>query len=157
MGALRSATGGSPRRRGLFVFSMLILVISGLLAMHALSVSGPHGHTSPTITIEDDHPVAETMPGGAMPTVMDDERMSKAAVGATHCGDGCSEPTPSHSMLMTGCVIALLIGLILLIAPSLWRRGRLTRLLAVRALPLPVAALPRPRAPSLIVLSISRT
>ena len=60
-------------------------------------------------------------------------------------------------MLMMGCVIALLIGLTFLIAPGLLSRGWLTQLLAVRALPLLGAVLPRPRPPSLIVLSISRT
>ncbi len=162
MGALRSLmTGGSPRRRGLLVFGLLMMVIAGLLAMHALSMSGPHGHTSPALTIETDH-AAEAMPDGTASAAMADEMAGAsmsdaAAAGETDCGGGCGEPSPSHSMLMMGCVIALLIGLTFLIAPGLLSRGWLTRLLAVRALPLLGAVLPRPRPPSLIVLSISRT
>ncbi len=163
MGALRSVmTGGSPRRPGLLVFGLLMMVIAGLFAMHVLSMSGPQGHTSPTLTIETDHAAAETLPDGGMSADVADEMAGAsmsdaAAAGETHCGDGCGEPAPSHSMLMMGCVIALLIGMVLLIAPGLWGRGWLTRLLAVRALPLLGAVLPRPRPPSLIVLSISRT
>lgn len=163
MDALRSVmTGGSPRRRGLLVFGLLMMVIAGLFAMHVLSMSGPQGHGSPIVAIQADHAAAEAMPEAAMsaaaPDEMADASMSDgAAAGATHCGDGCGEPAPSHSMLMMGCVIALLIGLVLLIAPRLLGRGWLTRLLAVRALPLLGAVLPRARPPSLIVLSISRT
>ena len=163
MGALRSLmTGGSPRRRGLLLFGLLMMVIAGLFAMHVLSMSGPQGHTSPTLTIETDHAAAETLPDGGMSADVADEMAGAsmsdaAAAGETHCGDGCGEPAPSHSMLMMGCVIALLIGMVLLIAPGLWGRGWLTRLLAVRALPLLGAVLQRPRPPSLIVLSISRT
>ena len=163
MGALRSVmTGGSPRRRGLLLFGLLMMVIAGLFAMHVLSMSGPQGHTSPTLTIETDHAAAETLPDGGMSADVADEMAGAsmsdaAAAGETHCGDGCGEPAPSHSTLMMGCVIALLIGMVLLIAPGLWGRGWLTRLLAVRALPLLGAVLPPPRPPSLIVLSISRT
>lgn len=162
MGALRSVmTGGSPRRRGLPVFGLLMMVIVGLFAMHVLSMSGPMGHTSPTLTIETEHVAANAGPDEAMSAPVADETVGAnmsdaAAAGETHC-EGCGEPAPSHSMLMMGCVIALLIGLILLLAPRLLGRGWLTRLLAVRALPLLGAVLPRARPPSLIVLSISRT
>ena len=162
MGALRSVmTGGSPRRRGLLLFGLLMMVIAGLFAMHVLSMSGPMGHTYPTLTIETEHIAANAGPDEAMSAPVADETVGAnmsdaAAAGETHC-EGCGEPAPSHSMLMMGCVIALLIGMVLLIAPGLWGRGWLTRLLAVRALPLLGAVLPRPRPPSLIVLSISRT
>lgn len=162
MGALRSVmTGGSPRRPGLLVFGLLMMVIAGLFAMHVLSMSGPMGHTYPTLTIETEHIAANAGPDEAMSAPVADETVGAnmsdaAAAGETHC-EGCGEPAPSHSMLMMGCVIALLIGLILLLAPRLLGRGWLTRLLAVRALPLLGAVLPRARPPSLIVLSISRT
>ena len=163
MGALRSVmTGGSPRRPGLLVFGLLMMVIAGLFAMHVLSMSGPMGHTYPTLTIETEHIAANAGPDEAMSAPLADQMAGSntsdaAAAGETHC-DGCGEPAPSHSMLMLGCVIALLIGLVLLLAPRLLGRGWLTRLLAVRALPLlGGAVLPRARPPSLIVLSISRT
>ncbi len=162
MGALRSVmTGGSPRRRGLPVFGLLMMVIAGLFAMHVLSMSGPMGHTSPTLTIETEHVAANAGPDEAMSAPVADEIVGvntsdAAEAGETHC-EGCAEPAPSHSMLMMGCVIALLIGLVLMLDPRLLGRGWLRRLLAVRSLPLLGAVLPRARPPSLIVLSISRT
>ena len=61
MGALRSVmTGGSPCRPGLLVFGLLMMVIAGLFAMHVLSMSGPMGHTAPTLTIETEH-IAEAV------------------------------------------------------------------------------------------------
>ena len=74
MGALRSVmTGGSPRRPGLLVFGLLMMVIAGLFAMHVLSMSGPMGHTYPTLTIETEHIAANAGPDEAMSAPVADQ------------------------------------------------------------------------------------
>lgn len=164
MEVLRSlASTGSTRRCRLPVFGLLLMLISGLLAMHVLSMSGPGAeHGSQAVVVQVDH-AAAGLPAG-MSAVDDpgdgttDARMSAAAAeDGPECTDDCGTPMPNHSMLMMGCVLALLAGGLILLAPMLLGRLQISHSLAVRALPLVGTVLPRPRPPSLTVLSISRT
>ncbi len=153
MDALHSMmTNRSPRLRGLFVFGLLTMVIAGLFAMHVLSMSSLQGHASPTIAAKAHHAAAVAMPDEAMSGAVSNE-----AVTGPHCDHGYGEPMPGHSILMMGCMFALLVGAILLLAPRLLGHEGLTRMLAVRALPALGTVLARAQPPSLIVLSISRT
>jgi len=58
---------------------------------------------------------------------------------------------------MVGCVLALLAGVVLLLIPLVLEHSWRSLVLAIRSLPLAGTVLPRPRPPSLLVLSISRT
>ncbi len=80
-----------------------------------------------------------------------------APAGDAHCPGSCEDPAPSHVMLMVGCVLALLAGFILLLIPLMLGYSWHSLVLAIRSLPLAGGVLPRPRPPSLIILSISRT
>ncbi|MDR7233194.1 DUF6153 family protein [Agrococcus sp. BE272] len=107
-------------------------LIIGLLGMHTLS-----GHDSHDPVIA-----------------------SAAAPAAEHHEEAeceCASPSPEHSMALMACVLALLVGLVVLHAP---RRGHLHSAPWTRAgatLERAPRALPRPRPPSLTLLSISRT
>ena len=82
---------------------------------------------------------------------------SEAAAG--HCAGDCggSGGVPDHSMLTMVCALALLAAAIVLLAPVLLARlGVALALLRLHGR-IVLAALPHPRPPSLLVLSISRT
>ncbi len=164
MRALRSVICGSPRRRGLLVFGLLLTLIAGLLGMHVLSVSGPHGsHVSSIAGAA--NPAADARhaaAGGAHGMTGDgaagDASSQGTAFGHAGCDDcGAPAPAPNHSMLMIGCVLALLAGLVLLIARRPLGRAWTARLPGLRLLVLPGTVLPPSPTPSLVVLSISRT
>lgn len=116
-------------RRFVITIAMVVAVIAGLLAMH--TVSG-----------------AVHTPASSMQTT----------AGAEHCPGECDEPAhrPDHSMVMTACVLALLAAVTIVFAPALHTRAATPMARAAQLLGT-VRALPRPRPPSLLVLSISRT
>lgn len=126
-------------------------VIVGLLAMHVLS-SGTADHHAPAAAA-----VSEMAPAppshDAAPTA---GHPGTAQAAACDC-DAAASPMPDHSMLMMACVLALLVGLLLIAAPVL--TGVLAVLTRTTDTGLQVArrGVARARAPSLLVLSISRT
>lgn len=131
---------------------MVVLLISGLLGMHALNGVSSHAATGG--------------PGSGSATIVQapgDLHGERESVGsAEHCSDGCGAPVREHAPSapehagMAACVLVLLAGLSLLAPPT-------TGVLIVLRLPrLPVPTEPpgilmARSAPDLTVLSISRT
>ena len=156
---MKTARTRPPMRSGLprllLLIPIALALIAGLLTMHTLSganASLPAGTSavSPQMQVMG----ANTGVGHAMTSTW------HATVDA-QCHGECSDPMgmPEHSMLMMVCVLALLTAALVLLAPALLTR--LEEVLA-RARQSGVrvdarAVLARPRPPSLIVLSISRT
>lgn len=147
MKTIRSlASTRSTMHRVFLTFAAAFVLIVGLLAMHTLSTGSTH-HESGEVTIaaaNHDH-----APQAAV---------NSAAVDVGHCAGDCGTPgnMPAHSLLLMVCALALLAAVIVVLAPALL--ARLSMTLGVAALVRDAArALPRPRPPSLLVLSISRT
>lgn len=136
----------STMHRVFFTFGIAVALIAGLLAMHTLSASDTHVESAPAAS------------AAAHDNVAVGAGMNSAAVDAGHCAGDCGVPgdTPGHSMLLMVCALALLAAVIVVLAPALL--ARLSMSLGV-AVPVrqAVRSLLRPRPPSLLVLSISRT
>lgn len=153
MNVIRShARLSSAVRRLLLVAPVALAIITGLLAMHTLTGSHqPAVSGSSAMSVHGQ--VGAATPGEVATT----ETMHAGAAPRCHAVCGSSAGMPDHSMLMVVCVLALLAAIIVLLAPAV--SAILARTLArtrVRAAIL-LSALPRPRPPSLLVLSISRT
>lgn len=128
--------------------AMIVLLVAGLLGMHALNGSLSHASADG--------------PGSGLATSAQNPNGSHGAKqldGAVLCDGGCVVPAPDHAPEhadITACVLVLLAGLILLIPP-------ITGALKVLRLPkVPVRTDPRGvliarSTPDLIFLSISRT
>jgi len=126
----RSPAGTRSTMHRLFLMvGIAVALIAGLLAMHTLTADTGHAE-SPAISSAD----------------------------TGHCLGDCDAPgnMPNHSMPMMVCVLALLAAVIVVLAPALLARlsGSLGVVVPAAGVP---RALPRPRPPSLFVLSISRT
>ncbi|MBN9209787.1 MAG: hypothetical protein J0H96_14195 [Microbacterium ginsengisoli] len=152
MNAIRiGGTARSGIHRILLTFAAAFLVIIGLLAMHTLSV----GH----VAVTGDGMTAAASEAGmdAMHAPMPAAAEPGPAV-SQHVGDaGDASGMPDHAMLMIACVLALLAAVIVLLAPALLARlGSALGLIRQHSRNV-LAALPHPRPPSLIALSISRT
>ena len=141
------ASTGSTTRRLVVMFGIAVALIAGLLAMHTLTAGTTHLESAPAISSGAVHDQA--MAGAAV---------ESAAVDTGHCLDDCgaSGNMPNHSMLMMVCVLALLAAVVIILAPALLARLSMSLGVVVLAADVP-RALPRPRPPSLLVLSISRT
>ena len=131
-----------PHRSHLWVLTVVLGIVLGLLGMHTLS-GDAMGHG----------PGMSMSAGQASATSPHDSasHVSSGAPVAAHL----SEP-PLHSAMLMSCVLALLAALTLIVPPtaSVGLRPRLHRMPGGRA-SLTRAAPPRP--PSHIVLCISRT
>ena len=133
---------GSTSLRRLIPFAIATaLLIAGLLGMHTFTAA-PGGHSAVS----------------AAHTTHSVEHVSGTASteNAADCDGTCLTAPAGHDEMQTACVLALLFGLLLVIAPAL--RYRLTptlQLASVSARWRSRSARPHP--PSLIVLSISRT
>jgi hypothetical protein len=118
--------------------ALVIAVLAGLLAMHTLVTGPSHAAAATALTME--HHPAE--PWG------DPER----GIDADDCGPEC---VPLHAMGVMACVLALLVGLSLVMAPRAesgsWKRPTAAHWLIGE----PRSVVARP--PSLVALSISRT
>lgn len=155
--------GRSSTRPFLMLGAAVLLIIVGLLGMHTFSASpGGHGsavpgqHQSMSATqapapssAATPHAVAHT-DSAAASTTKTSETATTLALGEADAGSG------SHDGMMVTCVLALLAGLLLLAAPMLLRRFLPRARLRVAHAFLTVTSA-RPRPPSLIFLSISRT
>lgn len=144
----RRAVQRRPSMRALLVLGGLVLmIIVGLLGMHTFSAEAAgHGTASVSHTaVTSEHPESGTT--GALSDT------------SAECNAICHANTqPGHGQLdmATACVLALLVGILLLAPPILlygfrpleWGTASSWRLTSTSVLP---------RAPSLIVLSISRT
>lgn len=148
MKTIRSlASTRSTIHRLFFMVGIAVTLIAGLLAMHTLTADNMHVKSAPPISSAADHDQA--MAGAAG---------EGAVVDARHCLGDCEAPgnMPSHSILMMVCALALLAAVIVALAPALRARLNMSLGEAVLAADVP-RVLPRPRPPSLLVLSISRT
>jgi hypothetical protein len=130
--------------RLLMAVAVSYAVIAGLLAMHTLSA--PHLNQGST------HAEVATAPHGTAPAPVGGEPMDAAAA---PCDCAAPDEMPAHSMILMACVLALLVFL-LLTPPSLVGTLGAPRSIAVAATEAR-GTLARARAPSLLVLSISRT
>lgn len=144
--------------RALAAVALAAAVIGGLLAMHVLSsgTADPHtpaASTSVTAAVSDAAPAAQlhsTAPGAAHP--------GTAQAAPCDCAAPMgSMPAQDHSMLMMACVLALLVGLLLIAAPVLTGVLAVVARTADTGLRFARRGVARARAPSLLVLSISRT
>ena len=148
-------------RRLLLTLATAFLLIAGLLAMHTLTGTLTFGHngTPATVSASAGHGAEPAMAPDVGPAALGAGPGMALEVAAEHCpGDcGASGGVPDHSMLMMVCVLALLAAAIVLLAPVLLARlGAALALLRLHGRTV-LAALPHPRPPSLLVLSISRT
>jgi hypothetical protein len=129
--------------RTLLLLAGTFALIVGLLAMHTLNGDAESHHQATTATI-----------GGAM---VADASSGHSAPTTEDCTYDCAEPAgmPAHDVLMVACVLALLVMLLVLVAPvtvGVWWPFRAL----LRGTPAVGSLAPR-RPPSLLVLSISRT
>ncbi|WP_309708983.1 DUF6153 family protein [Pseudolysinimonas sp.] len=148
MKTIRSlASTRSTMHRLFFLFGVAVALIAGLLAMHTLTANSAHIESAPALLSAAD--LDQVMVAGANEDMAGDAR---------HCMGDCGAPAnmPDHSILMMVCALALLAAVIIVLPPALLARFGMS--LGVAALIADVPrALPRPRPPSLLVLSISRT
>lgn len=139
----------APRRTLLLLLgATVVLLIAGLLGMHALSGGGA-SHT------------AGAEHGMPLPALAHDASAAHGAP-ADACGDGCAAPAREHAPDAPGhvgiaaCVLALLAGLLLLVPPAAGPRASATVTLLWSVPSASAARLFLPP-PSLTLLSISRT
>ncbi|GAA1050928.1 hypothetical protein [Arthrobacter russicus] len=165
MNALRSLTGtGWTARRIVFMVGLAVPLIVGLLAMHNMLTPGGDQNGSGMPASSAAHHAQKTQTAqSTLPMTV-----SAAATTDSPCaGDGCGVPCadnacdapgkmPDHSMLLMMCAMALLAVAIAAVSAALLT---LTGTSLPRGVLLPgtARALPHPRPPSLLVLSISRT
>lgn len=154
----RIAADQPPTRNLLSIAAMVLMVIVGLLGMHTLS-AGASGHgtmmpaqhhntvTAHVAVSSDPAPVHHGAP-------VSTPQLSMAAFDVGAATD--TGMPVSHDEMLLACVLALLVGLVLFFAPQLM--GGVFRPVAHRAAISRLAGTSiRPRPPSLIFLSISRT
>ena len=150
----------SGLHRLLLTFVTALLLIAGLLAMHTLTGTLLGGHTdAPAASAVTDAGHADAGAAAVTGSMSDASAGMGADAAAGHCAGDCGDAggMPDHTMLMMACVLALLAAVIVLLAPVLLARlGAALSLLRLHGRTV-LAALPHPRPPSLIVLSISRT
>lgn len=144
--AVRGARPQLSLRALLMLGGATLMVIVGLLAMHTFT-SEPAGHGSVGLT----HSAAGEEHATAAASTVASE--STACEGACHVNTGHGQ---GHNEMLTACVLALLAGLLLLLPPILIHRHRLPPHRAVSLVRWEAIGIP-PRAPSLTILSISRT
>lgn len=141
--------------RALAAVALAAAVIVGLLAMHVLG-SGTADHHTPAASTSVAATASDTAPA---PGPQHDE--APGAAQAAPCVDCAAPmapmPAQDHSMLMMACVLALLIGLLLIAAPVLTGVLAVVARTADTGLRFARRGVARARAPSLLVLSISRT
>jgi len=147
----------SGLHRLLLTFLTAFLVIIGLVAMHTLAsgLNAEHRETPNTAAER-----SATSMENSTASMLDAATGVSPEAWAAHCAGDCDgrfSGMPNHSMLTVACALALLSVLVLLLAPMLLGRvGAALSLLRLHGHSV-LAALPHPRPPSLIVLSISRT
>lgn len=146
--------------RLLLTFTTALLLIAGLLAMHTLTDMLTLGHADSS-TVTSGSPSGLHDSGATVEAVSMFEATTALGQDARteHCSGDCGDAggVPDHSMLMMVCVLALLAAVIVLLAPMLLALlGVAMALLRLHGRTV-LAALPHPRPPSLLVLSISRT
>lgn len=152
----------SGPQRLLLTLATAFLLLAGLLAMHTLTGTLTLGHpdTSAAASESAAHGTESAMASAVAPVVALGAVAGMASdVSAAHCSGDCGVAggAPDHSMLTMVCILALLAAAIVLLAPVLLARlGAALALLRLQGRTV-LAALPQPRPPSLIVLSVSRT
>ncbi|WP_396290632.1 DUF6153 family protein [Curtobacterium sp. KT1] len=160
MGSAREHRVAARTLHGLLLsVGIALLVIAGLLGMHALSV----GHATPGVghnqTAAHATHSASAHHNAVAESASHHDASTPVVLARTGIcsGDGCGGAAHDHAMQLMMCVLALLSVALVLLVP---------RLLGPWFLPLPsistqlgvlLRSLPQPRPPSLHVLSISRT
>lgn len=147
MNTIRSWAGTrSGAHRAFLTVTAAVALIVGLLAMHTLSAGAAHAAPRTDATIAEYHQSAQMTDAGN-------------ATDTGHCAGDCGGPAnmPDDSMLLMICALALLAAVIVVLTPTLLGGLRLNAGGVAAPLRFAARALPWPRPPSLIVLSISRT
>ncbi|MEA1261601.1 DUF6153 family protein [Microbacterium sp. STF-2] len=145
-----SGRGSSSVFRGVLSGVLLVAaVILGLLGMHTLNLHGTAAADTPAAAISAAMTVSEPVSAHHGTAQVQAHPSGTTGMSCAGCG------TDDHAGMAMMCVLALLLALVLLIAPGVLRgwtamllRSPLLEVLAARVLP---------RAPSLHVLCISRT
>lgn len=144
----------SPRRRPAVALFAIPAVLIGLLAMHVLTTDGMSQPGAAAVSITQH--ATEAAPNPADSTAMAMRAVGAPAPAPLPAADCCGQRGPSHTMLGTACVLALLVTPVLL-TPHLVLASWQPLRRVIPALVAKVAALVSPLPPSLDVLSISRT
>lgn len=157
----------------LLLGTMVVLLIVGLLGMHALSGS-TSGHSLPGVDIEGTHVGASVVAAPGAPhagvsstaSLPESHAHERAAHVGSHagaaihkdaqCADACAAAPFGHQHIAVACVLALLAGLLLLTPPRSFARTWMPSVPPLAALGGGATQL-APPTPSLIQLSISRT
>lgn len=140
-----SARRRVPWLRLLLALTAVPAILTGLLAMHVLSGSAE------ATDVAGHHAVAFAQPADAHPATAGMDHHDPATAGI--CGPDCER---EHQMSAAACVLAILVAAFALAIRTGWfRMGWLLR--PVRYLSLLSRSPAEPTAPSLVVLSISRT
>lgn len=124
-------------RRLLLSLAAVGAILVGLLAMHSFSTDAGHGTTIAVAAEASHHADA------AAQTVAHD-----------NCSGSCE---PGHSMAIMACLLALLVLTILFAVRDVPSRGLTMLAAVVRSAQRYAQAVPWPKPPSLVALSISRT
>ncbi|MFJ4044190.1 DUF6153 family protein [Microbacterium sp. NPDC089987] len=138
-------------RGALLLATAALTIIVGLLGMHTFTADAA-GHR----TAAPAHAVSENSMHSSG-NAQSDGTAAPATSGLAVCDDACmSGPAGGHADMITACVLALLAGLVLLLRPGFsYRLG--PPLMSILPRLRPGAARTLSRAPSLTLLSISRT
>ncbi|WP_298229715.1 DUF6153 family protein [Gryllotalpicola sp.] len=137
---------------------LAVTLIIGLLAMHNMLTPGGGQNESGMSASAAAHHGQSTLPMTVSPAAVNDAPCAGYGCGGACADNACGAPgnMPDHSMLLMMCAMALLAVAIAAVSSALLTLTGMSLLRAV-LLPGPAQALPRPRPPSLLVLSISRT
>ncbi len=154
-----TAQGRRLSPRALLVFAgIVVLLIAGLLGMHVLggAAGGHAGHGASSVALETGSisPAEHTTHLATAQHGHETASLTKAAACPSTCGDD-SPLAPGHAELMA-CVLALLVGLLVLVPPTPTRGSWASIVLALARIDAS-AVLLVPPTPSLTLLSISRT
>lgn len=140
-----------PFRRALLPVALLLMVTSGLMAMHILNTSASHSAHGSVLMQHDpmDLPMASM--------VVDAPYSELAELADDGAAVRLMDASLAECVGIASCVLVLMAGIFFSLARAAqcqpWRRARFE----LRALRLPDPVLPLPRGPSLAALSISRT
>ncbi|WP_347755624.1 hypothetical protein [Agrococcus sp. ProA11] len=168
----RVVSRGLPLRALLLMGTTVVLLIVGLLGMHALAGStGGHtgagavqsgaAHADTSVAATGAHHVEAGSPPAVALQHAHTSAHADAAVGAAshkdlQCAETCAGTPLGHEHIAVACVLALLAGLLLLTPPRVLARGWMPAMPALGALSVGSTQI-GPPPPSLIQLSISRT
>ncbi|WP_141145168.1 DUF6153 family protein [Schumannella sp. 10F1B-5-1] len=139
---------------------LVALVIAGILGMHVLAAEGSHAVAMPTAVSDSDSESASSTAQASMSHAATvnargaSSGLAADASGGACAGDGCGDPMGDHLAMAMVCVLALLLSIVIVAAPT---RGAASHLPAVAHGGLGGSGDDRRPRPDLVSLGISRT